>query len=262
MFEGKTLRVLFDPPLSGFENMSRDEVLWEGLVKSKMLVLRFFQWREKTLSVGRFQKTEEINQEYLRCHCIPLVRRPTGGRAILHGEEVTLSLVLPGNELSPRQFYEALKQVLRDALERVGVAVDREVVNVPPYLASPACFSLTFPHELTVRGKKIVGIAQARGKEGSLFQISLPLFIDREQFASCFRKKDVVLEELGKNFVSLSELGFGGRERVSIERKIVESFRRQWGVEIKEDKWKEEEENRNQMLLREKYLLSSYHEEW
>ncbi|MEN3185444.1 MAG: lipoate--protein ligase family protein [Atribacterota bacterium] len=261
MFREKTLRVLFDPPLSGFENMSRDEVLWEGLARSETVVLRFFRWQEETLSVGRFQKTEGINREYLKSHNIPLVRRPTGGRAILHGEEVTLSLALPGNPLSPRQAYREFKSVLQEALKGLGIPVDQEIMNIPLYLASPACFSLTFPHELTVGGKKIAGIAQARGRGGSLFQVSLPFRIDRERFASCFREKEVVLQELEKNFLSLTEMGFGVEWRIEIEQAIIESFGKWWGVVVKKDNWKEEEEERNQAILREKYLLSSYHEE-
>ncbi|MGQ9748002.1 MAG: lipoate--protein ligase family protein [Candidatus Caldatribacteriaceae bacterium] len=125
MFEGKILRVLSDPPLSGFENMSRDEVLWENLAKGETMVLRFFHWREKTLSVGRFQRTQDICWEYLYRSQIPLVRRPTGGRAILHQNEITLSLVLPAtNDISPRRYYQELKVVMVRALQKVGINLD------------------------------------------------------------------------------------------------------------------------------------------
>ncbi|MCX7668169.1 MAG: hypothetical protein N2Z84_04485 [Atribacterota bacterium] len=173
---------------------------------------------------------------------------------------MTLSFALPGTSLSPRQAYEELKSIFREALEGVGIPVDKETLDIPPYLSSPACFSLTFPHELTVCGKKIVGIAQARGKGGSLFQISLPFSIDREQFALCFQEKEIVLRELEKNFISLGELGFDVRWRPRIEQAIVETFHKRWGVIVKEDEWQKAEESRNRTLLQEKYLLSSYHE--
>jgi|YNPMSStandDraft_2_1061718.scaffolds.fasta_scaffold00024_39 lipoate-protein ligase A len=259
MFEGRVLRVLSDPPLSGFENMSRDEVLWGRLSEGGPLVLRFFQWREKTLSVGRFQRTSDIDREYLSCRGIPLVRRPTGGRAILHGEEMTLSLVLPEKRLSLRQSYETFKMVLREALWAVGVPVDRETTDIPVRCASPACFSLTFPHELAVGGRKIAGIAQARGQQGILFQVSLPLFLDREEFALCFLTKETILEELKKNFVSLGELGFSPQRRPELEKAMVEAFRKHWGVATQEDRWSVEEEENHRRLLEKKYLLPSYH---
>ncbi len=259
MFEGKVLRVLSDPPLSGFENMSRDEVLWEHTPKREELTLRFFRWREKTLSVGRFQKTQDIDREYLGRRGIPLVRRPTGGRAILHGEEITLSLVLPEESLSLRQSYEAFKMVLQKALEDLGVPVDRGATDSPVHCASPACFSLTFPHELAVRGRKIAGIAQARGQRGILFQVSLPISIDREEFASCFLTRETIREELERNFASLVELGFVPQRKPELEKAIVESFQKRWGVAVQEDEWSAAEEAQNQRLLQEKYLLSSYH---
>lgn len=260
MFEGKILRVLSDPPLSGFENMSRDEVLWENLAKGENVVLRFFRWREKTLSVGRFQKTQDICWEYLHRHQIPLVRRPTGGRAILHQNEITLSLILPGtNDLSPRRYYRELKTVMVRALQEVGIPVDEEEVDNPIHVHSPACFSLLFPHELTTGGKKIAGIAQAKKEVGSLFQLSLPLCIDREEFASCFQEKDLVFKELQENFVSLFELGFDPQRREEIEEAIIESFKASWGVRVREDTWREEEMQRNLVLLQTKYFSAGYH---
>lgn len=223
-------------------------------------MVRFFRWREKTLSVGRFQKTQDICWEYLHQHQITLVRRPTGGRAILHQNEITLSLVLPGMaDISPHRYYRELKRVMVRALQKVGIPVDEEEVDNPIHVHSPACFSLLFPHELTAGGKKIAGIAQAKKEVGSLFQLSLPLCIDREEFASCFQEKDLVLEELQRNFVSLAELGFDPRNREEIETAIVESFVASWGVRVREDTWREEEMQRNLALLQAKYLFSEYH---
>lgn len=250
------LRVLHDPPLSGYENMARDEALLEV---GKGATLRFFAWDQPTLSLGRYQKVEDLDLAYLREQGVPLVRRPTGGRAILHENEVTLSFFLPGQGTGypPRFLYGVIREILSRALEDVGVYPDRST-SPGISVSSPACFSLVLPHELSVGGRKVAGIAQVRTKRGNLFEGSLPLSLDRSVFARCFREKDQVYAELVQGFSGLLEI----REDLVRER-LVERIEARFGECFQEvflGEWEKEELRRIRELVLLKYAPSSvYH---
>lgn len=220
MFSG-ALRILWDPPLSGYENMARDEALF---LSGEMPTLRFFLWREPTLSLGRYQKLEELDLAFLERTGIPFVRRPTGGRAILHRDEVTFSFFLPRGEksYSHRLLYAIVREVLKKSLADVGIMVDAPSLQAPS-LRSPACFSLTLPHELAVSGKKVAGVAQVQGVQGNLFEGSIPLTLDRYLFASCFREREKVFQELCKGALGLWEVR-GDLKREELTAAIITRF--------------------------------------
>ncbi|HXL02939.1 MAG TPA: hypothetical protein PK016_07495 [Candidatus Atribacteria bacterium] len=258
----KIVRVLTDSPLSGYENMSRDEALLEIGSSNALLTLRFFEWREKTLSVGRFQKTREIDFDYLKTKNLPLVRRPTGGRAILHDKEVTFSLFIPASPFKRHTFYyEELQKVLTRMIGKMGIKVD-EKVESGFYTSSPSCFSIHVSHEIMVRGKKIIGVAQARGEKGNLFQASFILEGDREKIASCFKEKEKVQKELENKFLPLNEILSSLPEKKEIYRLLLESLEEEWGVEIEEGEWSAEELQKAEELFCTKYYPDSlYHTE-
>lgn len=255
MFRG-TLRVLVDPPLSGYENMARDEALF---LVGEVPTLRFFSWSVPTLSLGRYQRTQDLNMSFLEREGIPFVRRPTGGRAILHGNEVTLGFFLP-TPYPHRVLYRIVQEILRKALIRSGIPVDTFIPEAP-LLQSPACFSLVLPHELAVSGKKVVGIAQARSSRGNLFEGSIPLSLDRSLFASCFRERERVYRELCEGALGLLEV----REDLE-KRDLIAAVAACFGElfeNVAPGAWTEEELAKAQELLSGKYAPSSpYHRGW
>jgi lipoate-protein ligase A len=86
-------RLIDSGPGDAFYNMALDEAIATGVRKGAAApTLRLYGWDRPSLTLGCFQKTADINIEYCRSHDIPVVRRPTGGRAILHGDELTYSL--------------------------------------------------------------------------------------------------------------------------------------------------------------------------
>ncbi len=255
------LRLILDPPLTGFENMSRDQAMLDLAVESDVPpTLRFFQWDKLTLTVGKLQKVESVNICHLERYSIPLVRRPTGGRAILHHHEVTFSLLLPrlffGAGSSPAEAYEKLRQVLLLLLEILGVTPDREALN-QPYLSSPYCFSLNVAHEITVKGKKLIGVAQARNREAVLFQGSFILSADRKRIAACFHEADKVFHELSGNMLALEEILPDIPDYRTLTDSFLESFAREWGVMFRKPGWMEEEIARSADLVRTHYYPGS-----
>ena len=111
-----------------------------------------------------------------------LVRRPTGGRAILHTDELTYSVIAPLNEErvygSIIESYRRLSQALLEALHIIGLPARADKDHtLPENLKSggPVCFEVPSNYEITFDGKKLIGSAQARRREGVLQHGSLPL---------------------------------------------------------------------------------------
>ena len=161
--------------------MAVDEAILEAVGHgSSFPTLRLFAWDPPCLSLGYAQPTGDVDLpalSYLGWH---LVRRPTGGRAILHTDELTYSVIAPLRE--PRvagsvlESYSRLAQALLLALQTLTLpAQAKEAYGTPRHSTNPICFEVPSNYEITVNGKKLIGSAQARRKEGVLQHGSLPL---------------------------------------------------------------------------------------
>jgi lipoate-protein ligase A len=159
----------------GPANMALDEVLLDAVADNPSAgVLRFYGWSVPTLSLGYFQSLAEAAREPRWCD-VPLVRRPTGGGAIWHDRELTYALVVPRHHRLARQpddLYRAVHQAIAAVLGDLGLAARLRgsepagaLRQTRPFL----CFTDHDPHDIVVRGRKIVGSAQRRRK-GAVLQ--------------------------------------------------------------------------------------------
>src|ERR1700736_340121 len=119
-------RLLLDPPAAGGWNMAVDEVLLDGVAEgSAPPTLRFYEWAPPCLSLGYFQPFEVVDVDGCRSLGVDVVRRPTGGRAILHDRELTYSVALPasvlGSDGGVLPSYYRLRLALQEGLRRLGV---------------------------------------------------------------------------------------------------------------------------------------------
>ena len=189
--------LLLTPPLSGAENMALDEALLERARATGRAVFRVYTWAEPTLSFGRNQSTRQAyDPNRARERGIGVVRRPTGGRSLLHHREVTYSVtapLAPGDSL--RESYARINRLLVDGLRRLGVAVEvaspRER-SLPPS-ASP-CFERPAAGELVVDGRKLVGSAQWRD-ESAMLQHGSILVEDDQQLVSALADSVAALSQ-------------------------------------------------------------------
>jgi lipoate-protein ligase A len=153
---------------SGAINMAVDESLARNLCGSGLDgVVRVYGWIPPCVSLGYHQRIETIDLEKLRKEGIEVVRRPTGGRAILHWEELTYSVVLRANERSLSDVYRriglALVRGLRILSSEISLAKpDTGSVRAVRPVASIPCYTSTARFEIQHRGKKLVGNAQRR----------------------------------------------------------------------------------------------------
>ena len=170
----KAWRYLDTGPASGADNMAMDEkLLAEAVQGNAVPVLRFYTWDPPAVSLGRFQdEATSVDLAACRKHGIDVVRRVTGGRAVLHRHELTYSVISPSdNDLFPNDVlgtYKVLAAGLLAGLARLGVSAEMvsptgdraEMVKRNP--KEPSCFSSPSWYEILANGRKIAGSAQRR----------------------------------------------------------------------------------------------------
>jgi lipoyl(octanoyl) transferase len=165
-------RILVTPAAAGAENMALDEALMSRARRTDEWTLRVYAWAAPTISLGRNQSAlRHYDRERIRRRGVAVVRRPTGGRAILHHREITYSVTAPAAAAgTERESYARINRILVGALKKLGVdarvAPRRERARLPD--ATP-CFELPAEGELTFEGRKLAGSAQWRS-DGALLQ--------------------------------------------------------------------------------------------
>lgn len=176
--DGGPVRMLCDQPADGPWNMAVDQVLADSAAGAGgRPAIRLYGFRSPTLSIGRFQPVEHVRLDRLRADGIPLIRRPTGGRAVLHAAEITYSVALGRAHLSrftKRVVYRFVGDLLLAALTDLGVTCRRNDAPAGD-AADPDCFSATGQYEVVGRYGKLVGSAQLVTRHGALQHGSIPL---------------------------------------------------------------------------------------
>ena len=153
---------------SGVFNMEYDEALAHELVDGKNCsTIRVYGWRPFAISLGWNQSMDEIDLNKTSTACIDIVRRPTGGRAILHANELTYSVVMKVQDKNVGTVYEDISRALVAGLQELGapVVIEKSQPHFPSLYrtaSAMACFSSTGRYEIKCDGKKLVGSAQRR----------------------------------------------------------------------------------------------------
>jgi len=194
MFSGKinpefnmidTWRLIISSPSRGAWNMAVDEaLLLTANSKPNMPTLRLYSWYPYALSLGHAQSFEDIDNRCIETRGWDVVRRPTGGRAILHADELTYALiwngeyqVLSGGVL---ESYRKISDGLIEGLRILGISAKSTIKEIPAAEINKeaVCFQHPSDYEITFNGKKIIGSAQARRNGNILQHGAIPLHGD------------------------------------------------------------------------------------
>lgn len=205
-------------PRPGAENMAVDEAILETAAAGQAPpTLRFYAWDPPALSLGYFQDAErEADLAACRAEGVDVVRRPTGGRAVLHDREVTYSVIVPTGLLpgSVVETYRKLAGGLVLGLREIGLdaamAPERDTPGGPgsPY---GACFEVPSSYEITVGGRKVVGSAQTRRRGVILQHGAILLEFDAARLARTLGFPPEAAPRLAARAAGLSEFfGAGG----------------------------------------------------
>jgi len=174
--------------LNGSKNMAVDVALGQVVNELNDVILRFYTWERPTLSLGKHQKAKDVDFDYLEENGFDIVRRPSGGRAVLHWDEVTYSIIIPrGHELfkfGVLELYNLISKIIVAGLNKLGYPVELTTGKNKP--SSHICFQVPSAYEITLNGKKVVGSAQTRTQDYILQHGSIVL-IPHEEIKHCFK---------------------------------------------------------------------------
>lgn len=255
-------------------NMAIDEAILiahsEGRVPP---TVRFYGWDPATLSIGYFQKAEdEVDLDALAAQRLGFVRRPTGGRAVLHDQELTYSMIVsedyPGMPRTVNEAYRVLSEGLLIGFRLLGL--DAHLVDLAAteektaYAAasSAACFDSPSWYELVVEGRKAAGSAQTRQKGVVLQHGSILLDLDADLLFSVLRfPNDRVRERLRRAFdgkaaainALRADQGLPSCTLQDIESAFFRGIQAGLGIELVESALTAEEEHLAHELEKEKY---------
>jgi lipoate-protein ligase A len=203
-----TWDLIVDGAIDGASNMAVDKALLQEVDEStsERTIVRFYRWSRPTISLGRNQKVEAaVDMAFCRANRIDVVHRPTGGRAVLHDDELTYAVI--SNDSS--YFGDSIYGNYRRVSEALCVGFNR--LGVPAVLApetrkpkagmngaDPPCFLSPSRFELTVAGRKVAGSAQRRVRRTFLQHGSMPITCNREALACSTRmpSADLLYEEM------------------------------------------------------------------
>ncbi|HSA99860.1 MAG TPA: lipoate--protein ligase family protein [Anaerolineales bacterium] len=264
-----TWRLLLTPPARGAWNMAVDEAILEHIGRGDSApTLRLYAWAPACLSLGHAQPFTDVDSVRLQAHGWEVVRRLTGGRAILHTDELTYSVtgsaaepVLAGSVL---ESYNRLAQALLLAVKDLGLPVEmKEVAQNNILRNNPVCFEVPSSYEITVNGKKLIGSAQARKKEGVLQHGSLPLTGDLTRICQALvfenesARANASKRLLARATTVESALGRAVDWETAAQA-FVRAFEAQLGIRFERQELSESECARAEELVREKYAHPSW----
>ena len=180
--------------MTGAANMALDHALMERARRTRERVLRVYAWSRPTVSLGRHQVARSrINTRAAKDLGVALVRRPTGGRALLHHREVTYSITTAlAPDDSVRSWYAAINEILMRALGSLDVpAMVAPPASKTMLPSTAACFAQPDEGEITVDGRKLVGSALLR-EQGALLQHGSILLADDQPMLNAVLPDDEV----------------------------------------------------------------------
>lgn len=277
-------RLLFTRSSTGAWNMAVDESILEHIYRGESKpTLRLYSWNPPCLSLGHAQPFKDVDVERLRARGWDVVRRLTGGRAILHTDELTYSVtgsaddpVLAGGVL---ESYNRLARALLFAMRELGLPVEIKEESVDHAFSltnknptshtssvtyiNPVCFEVPSTYEITVNGKKLIGSAQARKREGVLQHGSLPLTGDLTRIceALVFENEDArktAGERLLARATTVASISGVETSWELAAQAFVHGFEAELGIRFENEGLTESERQRADELVREKYA----HPDW
>ncbi|CAH2212424.1 lipoate--protein ligase family protein [Tepidibacter aestuarii] len=240
-------RVIRNRAYDGYMNMAIDEAIMNAYKEERVdPTIRFYTWKPACVSIGYFQKMEdEIDINICKKLGVDFVRRTTGGRAVLHDNELTYSIVV--DEKNPlmdggiMQTYRYISEGLANGLKVSGVDIDpltRAHKDIKSD-KSAVCFNSKSHYEISINNKKVVGSAQTR-KEGIILQHgSIVLDFDVDKLISIIKIDESKKEKLKRVTLKKAsgiENELGKKVDINIlQENIIKELEQHFNIEIYED---------------------------
>jgi len=233
LFPFSSFRIIPYQEFSGAFNMAFDHFLAVNILPTDTPILRFYGWHPYCISLGYHQKDKSLDLAAIKKAGYEAVRRPTGGSAIFHSEELTYSFIVPKTGLSQQQIYHTIHLYIADALQQIGYEVSlNEREPNENYLkkgrATFACFNRSAHSEIQFAGRKILGSAQKIYQKSVLQHGSLligPKQAEITRFLKGNRKsKDELSVYLKEHSASLHDIKKMNIQPIDLSEEIIAKF--------------------------------------
>lgn len=258
-------RLLDTGPREGALNMAIDAAILRRHGAERIPpTLHVYDWDPTAISVGRMQKIEAaVDLEACLADELDVVRRPTGGRAVLHGDDFTFSVITPADGFIPATVegsYAAMAEVAETALRRLGARAElgRGHTHAPRHAA---CFATATRADIMIDGTKILGGAQRWERRALLQQNSLllagdPAGIFRYLRPARGQTQEAAAGQLRSDASTLEEVLGSRPSRREVRDALADAMHEVLGVTIEEDRMSQDEE-RTALALRAEYAIAS-----
>lgn len=246
------------------ENMAVDEAVFrENIRRKSPPTLRFYGWKNPALSIGYFQDYEkEVDDDACRRFGVEIVRRPTGGKAVLHEQELTYAVIAGSDSpLFPPDIlmtYRVISNCIAKGLAEVGILAEMKTDGrqAPDGALRSSCFSSPSRYELLVGGRKICGSAQTRShgvflQHGSLLMVFDPLRTCAVMLPHRDMERDADL--LRSSVTSVGEQARPPVEEEELCRVLREGFEQALSIRFRQGRLTPEEEGLVDELMMKKY---------
>lgn len=264
----RSWRLILHKPANGAWNMAVDESILEAVIRQKVPpTLRLYAWETPCLSIGYAQSTADVDLHKLQSLRWDFVRRPSGGRAILHADELTYAVIgtleealLKGNLM---ESYRNLSRALLTALHLLGihaVAEPNENITSSSLINNQEaiCFEIPSHYEITANGMKLIGSAQVRRKSGVLQHGTLPLFGDLTRITQVLAynsdsEREIAAKRLQSRSTTISDILNRQVDWETAAQAMVSSFEKVFRITLIQSDLTHSEIRRAEELTHEKY---------
>jgi lipoyl(octanoyl) transferase len=245
-------------PLPAALNMARDEFLFNLCHEKKFGFFRLYSWNNPSFSFGVSQRiSRAVDVDFVTANHCSYVRRMTGGKTVLHNDEITYSVIssedifYKDNDLY--RSYMLIARVLVVAFKSIGLdAYLSQGSSSSLSRSNNPCFSFPTPNELEINGKKIAGSAQKRDKHALLQHGSIPVSMDYDLYARGTRSDPGSIKN---SMTTLSEVS--NKTRDDLYRALIESFRSFVGAHMEEFEF-DREDNHEVEKIEKKYISTDW----
>ena len=207
-------------------------------------ILRFYGWEPHCISLGANQSFAEIDSSLAEKEKIDLVKRPTGGRAILHAEELTYSVVISSNDFSGRYVYEKISRAIVEGLHHLHpsmqiVELESSNPRFTELLEKPSgslCFASTAKSEIKFQGKKLVGSAQRKFGSKILQHGSILIGPAHKELVNFLKTGDYeraeLLREMKEKTIELREITGQYIDIYTLQTYLIDGFKKEFNAEF------------------------------
>jgi len=242
---------------TSFNTGSMNMAIDEALLTSKLPVLRFYRWKPACLSLGYFQDINSINTKQCKKLNIDIVRRLTGGNAVLHDQELTYSVIINEKQM-PSSIIESYKIISKGLLQGLKNLKLNAMMNedVEKGNKSAVCFNDPSWYEITVNKKKIIGSAQKRINKKILQHGAVLIDANIKKYCSVFNNCNI--EKVKQRMTSINNELKNKTNYQKVKQAMKKGFEKTLNMEFEDSKLTKEELKLAKKLESNKYSTNKW----